>query len=103
MGSSLSHFWENVYMDRVEKEFEKSPLQPRGLMRYLDDYIALWSHGEGSLDEFLNFINQLDARIEFTIAVEEDKRLPFLDFEVIRANGVCKRRLFRKNKPQLPI
>ncbi|VEL10953.1 unnamed protein product [Protopolystoma xenopodis] len=37
MGSPLSPLLENVYMDKLEREFEKSPLQPRVLMRYLDD------------------------------------------------------------------
>ncbi|VEL21014.1 unnamed protein product [Protopolystoma xenopodis] len=46
IGSPLSPLLANVYMDKLEREFEKSPLQPRLLMRYLDDYFALWSHGK---------------------------------------------------------
>ncbi|VEL32994.1 unnamed protein product [Protopolystoma xenopodis] len=30
--------------DKLDREFEKSPLQQRVLIRYLDDYFALWSH-----------------------------------------------------------
>ncbi|VEL34178.1 unnamed protein product [Protopolystoma xenopodis] len=42
MGSPLSPLLANVYMDKLEKEFKKSPLQPRVLMPYLDDYFPLW-------------------------------------------------------------
>ncbi|VEL32693.1 unnamed protein product [Protopolystoma xenopodis] len=48
-------------LDRLE-EFEKLPLQPRVLMRYLDDYFALWLHGKKNFDEFPNFLNKLDGR-----------------------------------------
>ncbi|VEL33817.1 unnamed protein product [Protopolystoma xenopodis] len=41
MGSPLSPLLVNVYMDKLEKEFEKSPLQLRVLMRYWDDFFAL--------------------------------------------------------------
>ncbi|VEL15279.1 unnamed protein product [Protopolystoma xenopodis] len=44
MGSPLSPL-ASGYTDKLEMEFEKSPLQPRVSMRYLEDYLALWSHG----------------------------------------------------------
>ncbi|VEL18957.1 unnamed protein product [Protopolystoma xenopodis] len=50
MGHPLSPLLSNVYMDNLEREFGKSPLQPRVLMRYLDDYFALWSHGKKNLN-----------------------------------------------------
>ncbi|VEL33830.1 unnamed protein product [Protopolystoma xenopodis] len=87
---------ENLYMDKSQTEFEKSLLQPRVLIRYLDDYFALWSHGKEDLDEFLNFINQLDERIKFTMEVEEDERPHFLDIEVMRSKGSLLRRLYRR-------
>ncbi|VEL10344.1 unnamed protein product [Protopolystoma xenopodis] len=79
MGSPLSPLLANVCMYRLEKEFEKSPLQPKVLMRYLDDYFALWSHSNENLDEFFNFMSQLDGRIKFTMQVDKGKRLPLLD------------------------
>ncbi|VEL25650.1 unnamed protein product [Protopolystoma xenopodis] len=93
MGPPLSPLLANVYMDMLEKEFEKSPLQPRVLMRYLDYYFAFWSNGKENLSEFFNFIQQLDKRIKFTMEVEEDERLPFLDIEVMRSKGTLMKRL----------
>ncbi|VEL09138.1 unnamed protein product [Protopolystoma xenopodis] len=86
----------NVYIDKLEEEFEKSLLQAKVLMRYLDDY-ALWLHCKENLNGFLNFINQLDERIKFTMEVEENERTPFLDTEVMRSNGTLMRGLYRKN------
>ncbi|VEL34815.1 unnamed protein product [Protopolystoma xenopodis] len=88
-GSPLAPVLANMYIYKLEREFEKSPLQPRALMRYLDDYFAL--------NEFLNFINQLDERIKFTMELEQDERIPFLDMDVMRSNGTLIRRLYRKN------
>ncbi|VEL33048.1 unnamed protein product [Protopolystoma xenopodis] len=65
-------------------------------MRYLDYYFALWSHEREKLEEFLKFVNQIDGKIQFTMEVDEGKRLPFLDVEVIRFNGTLKKKLFRK-------
>ncbi|VEL30717.1 unnamed protein product [Protopolystoma xenopodis] len=41
MGSPSPSPLANVYMDRLGKECEKSPLQPRVVMRYLDDDFTL--------------------------------------------------------------
>ncbi|VEL19050.1 unnamed protein product [Protopolystoma xenopodis] len=46
MRSPFSALFANVYIDKLEREFEKSPAQPRVLMQYLDHYFALWSHGK---------------------------------------------------------
>ncbi|VEL41886.1 unnamed protein product [Protopolystoma xenopodis] len=72
MGSPLSPLSANVYMDKSERKFEKLPLKLRVLMRYLDDYFALWSYGKENLNESPNFINQLDERITFTMEVEDE-------------------------------
>ncbi|VEL37765.1 unnamed protein product, partial [Protopolystoma xenopodis] len=53
MGSPLSPLLENMYMDKLEREFEKSPLQPRMLMQYLDDYFALLSHAKNCIKVLL--------------------------------------------------
>ncbi|VEL18673.1 unnamed protein product [Protopolystoma xenopodis] len=65
-------------------------------MRYLDDYLALWSHGREKLEGFLQFVNQIDGQIQFTMEVEEGERLSFLDVEVIRYNRTLKKKLLRK-------
>ncbi|VEL34177.1 unnamed protein product [Protopolystoma xenopodis] len=96
MGSPLSPILVNVYMNKMEESFKMTPLQPAVLMRYLDDYFALWSHVREKLEEFLKFTNKIDEKIQFKMEVEEGKRSPFLDVEVIRSNGTLKKKLFRK-------
>ncbi|VEL09224.1 unnamed protein product [Protopolystoma xenopodis] len=87
MGSLISPLLANEYMYKLDREFDQSRLQARVLLRYLDDYFALWSHAKENVNEFLNFINQLDERIKFTMEAEENERLPFLYTEVMRSNG----------------
>ncbi|VEL12998.1 unnamed protein product [Protopolystoma xenopodis] len=101
MGSPLLPLLANVYMDKLERDFEKSPLQPRVLVQYLDDYFALWSHGNENLNGFLNLINQLDGRSKSTMEVDKDERLPFLDIEVMRSKGTLMRRV--TNSRQKPL
>ncbi|VEL19261.1 unnamed protein product [Protopolystoma xenopodis] len=81
-------------MNKIEESFKMAPLQPAVLMRYLDDYFTLWSHGREKVEEFLKFVNQIDEKMQFTMEVEEGERLPFLDVEVIRSNGTLKKKLF---------
>ncbi|VEL17996.1 unnamed protein product [Protopolystoma xenopodis] len=87
MGSPLSPLLDNVNMYKMEESFKTALLQPTVLMRYLDDYFALWSHGREKLEEFSQFVNQIDAKIQFTMEVEEGEPLPFLNVEVIRSNA----------------
>ncbi|VEL12006.1 unnamed protein product [Protopolystoma xenopodis] len=35
-----------VYMDKLEEKIKKSPEHRTVVMRYLDDYFALWSDGK---------------------------------------------------------
>ncbi|VEL41158.1 unnamed protein product [Protopolystoma xenopodis] len=72
-------------------------------MRYLDDYLALWSHAREKLEEFLKFVNQIDAKIQFTMEVEDGERLPFLDVEVVRFNGTLKKKLYQRSPMQVII
>ncbi|VEL11644.1 unnamed protein product [Protopolystoma xenopodis] len=96
MGSPLSPLLANAYQKEIEENFKRTPLQPAVLMRYLDDYFAFWSHGREKLEEFLNFVNQINEKIKFAMKAEEGEWLPFLDVEVIRSNGTLKNKFFKK-------
>ena len=44
-----------IFIDAVETEFLSSQyLQPFLWLRYIDDLILIWAHGEGKLVQFLN-------------------------------------------------
>ncbi|VEL37461.1 unnamed protein product [Protopolystoma xenopodis] len=96
MGSPLSPLLPSVYMNKIEENFKTAPLQPTVVMWYLDNYFALWSYGREELGEFLKFVNQIDAKIQLTMEVEEGERFPFLNVEMICSNEMLKNKLFRK-------
>ncbi|KZC11062.1 hypothetical protein WN55_02417 [Dufourea novaeangliae] len=68
--------------DRILKE---APLKSSQWFRYVDDTIVVWSHGKNTLNDFLNYINSLHPKIEFTMQTEtEEHTVPFLDVLVTR-------------------
>ena len=85
MGSSLSPVIANLYMEDFEETaLETSLLKPKCWLRYVDDVFAVWSHGEVKLCEFLEHINSIHPKIQFTMEMEENGKLPFLDVLLIK-------------------
>ena len=64
--------------------------------RFIDDVFAKWSHGKELLDKFLAHINSLSKYIKFTIEVEKDNQIPFLDIFLTKKNGKMGFQIFRK-------
>ena len=80
MGSSLSPVVANLYMEAFEKSaIESFPLKPKWWKRLVDDTNINWPHGKESLDAFLEHLNSRSEHIKFTMEVEEDNQIPFLD------------------------
>lgn len=52
--------------------------------------------GANKLDEFTNHINTISPIIKLTVDKENDKRLPFLDVNVVRGNQGLKTSVYRK-------
>lgn len=85
MGNPLSPIVANFYMEAFEDTvLNSSPLKPTHWFRYVDDTFVVWSHGEQLLPDFLEYLNNIHPRIQFTMEVEKDKQLPFLDVLVNR-------------------
>lgn len=71
--------------------FEKFTLQsakqkPKKWVYYVDDVWTIWPHGRDSLECFLAY--SIHTNIKFTMEVENENRLPYLDVMTVRkANG----------------
>jgi hypothetical protein len=50
----------------------------------LDDTFVVWPHGEEELRKYLDHLNSIHHNIKFTIEVEKNRYLPFLDVLVSR-------------------
>jgi len=85
MGSPLSPVIANFYMEDFEtKAIEKAIHKPACWYRYVDDTFVLWPHGQEKLMDFLNHLNGIHNKIQFTIEIEEASHLPFLDIDIYR-------------------
>ena len=88
MGSALSPLIANLYMEHFEQMALRSfPFTPKEWKSYVDDIFAKWCHGLDKLKEFLSHINSLSKHIKFTIEIEKDNQLPFLDVLLTKKNG----------------
>ena len=80
MGSRLSPIIANVYMEHFEQEAISSTTdKPKFLVRYVDDTFVIWPHGRDSLTLFHQHINNMRDPIKFTMEIEEERQIPFLD------------------------
>ena len=69
--------------------------QPILWKRYLDDVLAIIP--KNKIDSHLNFIKSLNPSIQFTVDIEQNSRLPFLDLLIVRApSGNLSFSIYRK-------
>jgi hypothetical protein len=83
MGSSLSPIVSNIFMVHFEK-LALDSAQYRQSLRYVDDTFMVWPHGSEQLQNFPNHLNSSRPSIQFTMELESDSAIPFLDVLVIR-------------------
>jgi hypothetical protein len=98
MGSPLSPAVANLFMEHFEeKALNSAPLRPKVFLRFVDDTFIVWPHGVETLKDFLAHMNSQHPNIVFTMEMESDGRLPFLDVLVQRkADGQLGHSVYRK-------
>ncbi|KAL0266587.1 UNVERIFIED_CONTAM: hypothetical protein PYX00_009089 [Menopon gallinae] len=98
MGSPLSPAIANFFMEYLEKTaLESAPLKPSHWFRYVDDTFVIWPHGSETLPDFLNHLNSIHPDIQFTLELESEGTLPFLDVLITRhPDGKLTHAVYRK-------
>ncbi|CAK9810876.1 hypothetical protein ANTPLA_LOCUS6713 [Anthophora plagiata] len=98
MGSPISPVIADLYMEHLEERISKeAPLQPSTWLRYVDDTFIVWTHGHNTLPTFLNFLNSLHPKIQFTMETETNGQLPFLDVLITKKqDGSLGHQVYRK-------
>ena len=93
MGSPLSPILVNLYMEYFEgKVLNSYTIKPKMWKRFVDDTNIIWPHGR----EKFTMKNQSD-HIKFTMEVEENNCLAFLDVLLTRkTDGTIARQVFWK-------
>jgi hypothetical protein len=85
MGSPLAPVVANFYMEHFEEQAMSSATRkPTRWYRYVDDTFVVWPHGKTELHGFLQHLNNIHLNIKFTMEVEQNGCLPFLDVLVGR-------------------
>jgi hypothetical protein len=98
MGSPLSPIVANLYMEKFEKNsLESYHLKPSRWKRYVDDTNVKWPHGKEELDKFFEHLNGISENIKFTMELEDNNSIPFLDVLMTRKqDGTLGHKVFRK-------
>ena len=78
MGSPVSAVVNNLHMEFFEELAQESPLiRPRLWKWYVDDTYCIMK--KSTVDELLHHLNSVRPTINFTVELERDATLPFLD------------------------
>lgn len=84
----------NFYM----KAFKCHTFKPLCFQRYVDASFLILPHGLSKLHEFVTFFNKIHKNIKFTMELEQEGSLPFLDILVsMKDDGSLERKVYRKN------
>lgn len=98
MGNPLSPLLAEIFMDNLEKIIHKHPMSNKFIYwyRYVDDIIANFTGTTRQLDSFLTFINSVHSNIKFTIEMEQNNSINFLDLTISKINNKHDFSIFHK-------
>jgi hypothetical protein len=84
MGSKVAPSYANIFMGDLEKRLLGGfPLKPTIFLRFIDDIFLIWPHGENTLLDFVNYLNNAHHSIKFTLEYSTTQ-VHFLDTTVSR-------------------
>ena len=97
MGSPLSPIIADLYMEQFERDVKVlSENKPKIWLRYVDDIISIWEHGREALEKFLSHLNSHRDSIKFSMEVEMNGCLPFLDVTIHKEGNKLYTSVYRK-------
>ena len=86
MGSPISATVADIVMEYVEEAaISTAPHPPQWWFRYVDDSHTCLKRN--LVNEFHSRLNSIEPLLQFTIELEGNQRLPFLDTITTRSNG----------------
>ena len=94
MRSPLGPVLANIFVGFCESRLDKGEL-PLLYSRFVDDTFSIFASKEKS-EEFFTKLNSMDSALRFTVEYEEDGRLPFIDVQIRRTDGIFERSVYRK-------
>jgi len=95
MGSPLSPIVADIVLEELlDNCIEKLDQKPRNLTKYVDDLFAISK--TDAIETILGTLNNYHRSIKFTVEVEKDGKLPFLDAIAIRKDERIKINWYQK-------
>ena len=95
MGSPVSVVMANLVMEDIEdRALISFPTPPRFWKRYVDDVFSVVPRKQ--IARLHQHLNSMESSIQFTLEVENNQCLPFLDVLVTRCNGSVCTTVYRK-------
>jgi hypothetical protein len=83
--------------DFEERALHLAPHKPLCWFCLVDDTFVIWAHGPNKLKDFLNHLNGIHQCIQFTMKIEIQGHLQFLDIDIYkRPDGSLGHRVYRK-------
>ena len=79
------------------KALNNANRKPKLWLRYVDDIFVVWPHERVELLAFLEYISSIHSRIQITLELEQNNRLPFLDVLITKIReGTLQDTVYRK-------
>ena len=97
MGSPLSPIIADLYMEQFERDaIQSSENKQKIWLRYVDDIFSICEHGREALEKFLSHLNSHRNSIKFSMEVEMNGCLPFLDVTIHKERNKLYTSVYRK-------
>jgi hypothetical protein len=101
IGKSISKPVAGIYMHWLEKTYvfgEDSRFKENIVFwkRQMDDIFFIWKGTKEDLELFVWQLNGVEYRVQFTLEVEREGFLPFLDVGITSVDGRLKTKVYRK-------
>jgi hypothetical protein len=98
MVSPLPPIVSNLFMEKFDKiSLESYPLKLYGWKRYVNYTNIKWPHGKEKQNKFFEHLNGNFEDIKFTMELQENESIPFLDVLIIgKQDGIVGHKFFMK-------
>ena len=87
------HWFERTYVFNDNNQFKDNIVFWK---RQVDDIFFVWKGSKEELELFVWLLNGVEYRVQFTLEVEKEGFLPFLDVGLMKAVGKLVTRIYRK-------
>ena len=93
MAGIYMHWFEKNYVFNEGSRFKDNIVFWK---RQMDDIFFVWRGKKEDLEFFVWILNGVDNKVQFTLEMEKDNYLPFLDVGIMKVEGKLVTKVYRK-------